>query len=116
MGTDRKTQKFPTKVVNQKDDHLHLFHNMTQHLFQATKYPVVHYPSLKPMGIRKTSIDGYDKQVRILTFKGISTYGIPQFPTSIYEDFAWVPKPHLANYFADNYFEESIWSVSHAAL
>ncbi len=89
---------------------------MAQHLFQGTKYPIVHFPSNKPLGIRKTTFAGLDKQVRVLTFRGISTFGIPQFPTSSYEDFAWVPKPLLANYFDDNYFSESIWAVTHNAF
>jgi len=87
---------------------------MTQHLFQGTKYPVVHYPSYKPVGIRKSSLDGQEMQARIFTYRGISTFGIPQFPTALYEDFAWAPKPLLANYFDDTYFNESAWAVTHS--
>jgi hypothetical protein len=43
--------------------------------------------------------------VRVLTFRGISAFGLPKFPTTLFEDFAWVPKPHFANYFEDKYFE-----------
>lgn len=31
---------------------------MTQHLFQGLKYPIVHYPTKKPMGIRKIHPEG----------------------------------------------------------
>ena len=51
--------------------------------------------------------------MRIFTFRGLSAYGIPKFPTSVYEDFAWVPKPLLSEYFEDEYFEKSIWAVTH---
>lgn len=77
---------------------------MSDMLFQGTKYPVVHFGNKKPMGIRKTNIDGFDKPVKIMTFKGVSAFGIPQFPAANYEDFAWVPKPLLADYFSDDYF------------
>ncbi len=84
MGISINIQKFPTRLISQKDAHLQMFFQMNQHLFQGTKYPMVHYPSTKPMAIRKANIDGQEKQARIMTYRGISTFGIPQFPTSIY--------------------------------
>ena len=77
--------KFPTKIINQKDVHSKVFDLMSDMLFQGTKYPVVHFGNKKPMGIRKTNIDGFDKPVKIMTFKGVSAFGIPQFPAANYE-------------------------------
>lgn len=71
-------------MLNQKDNHNNTFNYITNHLFQNTKYPVVHFASKKPLGLRKVSMDDQEKQVRILTFHGISAYGIPKFPTNIY--------------------------------
>lgn len=49
-----------------------------------------------------------------MTYHGISAFGIPKFPTSLYEDFAWVPKAHLANYFEDTYHEQAAWAATEA--
>lgn len=89
--------------MSQKDNHSNIFNFMTNHLFQNTKYPVLHFPSKKPLGLRKVAIEGVERNVRIFTFHGISAYGLPKFPTSMFEDYAWVPKGLLANYFEDNY-------------
>jgi hypothetical protein len=87
---------------------------MTHHLFQATSYPLVHYPSRKPLSIRRTQREG--KEVRLMTFRGVSAFGIPQFPTANFEDFAWVPKALLGEYFEDDYFEQCAWTASHNFL
>ena len=86
---------------------------MNDQLFQGTKYPQVYFPTRKPMGIRKTKIDGYDQTVRVMTFKGVLSYGIPKFPTEAYQDFVWVPKPMFPKYFEDNYFQEASWAAVH---
>ncbi len=44
--------------MNQKDNHTNIFNFMVNHLFQGTKYPVVHFPSKKPLGIRKVTMEG----------------------------------------------------------
>lgn len=113
MGTPPSTQRFPTKLLNQKDTHNSVFNFFTHHLFQNTKYPNVDFPTKKPCGVRKVRMEGQEKEVRMMTFKGLIAYGIPKFPTAIYEDYAWVPKPHLANYFDDDYFSQTVWAATH---
>jgi hypothetical protein len=39
--------------------------------------------------------------IRYLTFKGVLSKGCLKFQTSQFEDYAWVPKPHIAKYFED---------------
>ena len=73
----------------------------------------MYYPSKKPIGLRKTQADS-GKKIRILTYRGVTCYGIPQFPTDRYEDYAWVPKPLLSQYFEDGYFEEAVWAATHS--
>ena len=105
---------FPTKLLNQRDTHTSVFNEMSLHLFQATPYPVVHFSSRKPLGCRKVNREGLKNQVRVFTFKGMSAFGIPQFPTDQYSDFAWVPKPLLANYFSDEYHQQAAWAAVQA--
>ena len=99
-------------MLNQKDNHTNIFNFMTHHLFQNTKYPVLHFPTKKPMAIRKAAFEGVEKQVRVLTFHGISAFGVPKYPTAMFEDYAWVPKAHLANYFDDPYHEATAWAAT----
>lgn len=87
---------------------------MVNHLFQGTKYPVVHFPTKKPMGIKKVKFEGVEREVRVLTFHGVAAFGIPKYPTNMFEDYAWVPKAHLANYFEDQYHERTAWAVTEA--
>ena len=57
---------------------------MSVHLFQSTPYPVLHFPSKKPMGIRHADIKDTGKKARVFTFKGTSAFGIPRFPTRMF--------------------------------
>ena len=99
MGIFFFIQTFPSKIVSQRDTHKTIFDYMSDHLFQGTSFPVVHYPSRKPMAIRQSSRGDSSKKVRIFTFRGVSAFGIPRFPTRLFDDFAWVPKPKLSEYF-----------------
>ena len=44
-----------------------------------------------------------EKGVGIKTFyyTGFSMSGIPKYPTNIFKDYKWVPKPHLYKYFSE---------------
>jgi len=90
-----------------------VFNLIATQLFQGTKYPIVHFANKKPMGIRKVMMDGYDKEVRVMTFRGVTAFGIPKFPTEVYDDFAWTPKPLFSDYFSDEYFEQTAWAATH---
>lgn len=112
MGNVVVIQIFPRKILNQKDNHNNIFNFFGNHLFQNTKYPVVHYPTKKPMGLRKVSLPGAEKEVRVMTFHGVTAFGVPKFPTTMFEDFAWVTKGELGNYFEDEYFNQAAWAAT----
>ena len=113
MGTTKHTQSFPSRLLNQKDAHSHIFNQMAHTLFKGTTFPIVHWPSKKPVGVRNVEMTGQDRQVRVMTFKGVTVYGIPSFPSESFEDFAWVPKPLLADYFEEEYLGETAWAITH---
>lgn len=113
MGISCSIKVFPSKILNQKDTHKSVFEFMSLQLFQSTPYPVVHFPTRKPLGSRQAAREELSKKARVFSFRGISAFGIPRFPTAMFEDFAWVPKPKLAEYFEDDYFEQSVWAATH---
>jgi hypothetical protein len=44
----------------------------------------VHYPTKKPLGLRKISLPDVEKEVRVMTFHGITAFGVPKFPTAMF--------------------------------
>lgn len=48
------------------------------------------------------------KGIKTFYYKGYSMSGIPKFPTNLYKDFKWVPKPHLYKYFNQDYCKKVI--------
>jgi len=55
----------------------------------------------KPNFVRKEEMENMEKGKGIKTFyyKGFSMSGIPKYPTGLFKDFKWVPKPHLHKFF-----------------
>lgn len=47
-----------------------------------------------------------------MTFHGVTAFGVPKFPTTMFEDFAWVTKGELGNYFEDEYFNQAAWAAT----
>lgn len=39
------------------------------------------------------------KGIKTFYYKGFSMSGIPKFPTNLFKDYKWVPKPHLHKFF-----------------
>ena len=113
MGTVPSIKTFPGRLLSQKDSHNQMFAQMTNQLFKGTGFPNVHWPSKKPVGVRTVEMEGQEREVRVMTFRGVLVYGITQFPSGQFEDYAWVPKPLLADYFSDEYHGETAWATTH---
>ena len=63
-------------MLNQKDSHSQMFANISTQLFKGTNYPSVHWPTKKPKGIRTIEMEGKDRPVRVMTYRGILVFGI----------------------------------------
>jgi len=98
-----KLKTFPERPISQKETHEDFFKNFGAELFGGEAYPNIFFETRKPDFVRKEEIANMDKGKGIKTFyyKGFSMSGIPKFPTAMWKDYRWVPKPHLHKFFSE---------------